>query len=97
MADMIVVTAIDLDEPRIAQSLAIIGTVESVYASTTQPVRRHVTLRARVPHGLAVPMEPPLFLTDIHQIRIATDAMTIVGSASIEGFLGTIPTRRASA
>ena len=34
IADMILVTAIDLDEPRIVQSLGIVGTAETVYAST---------------------------------------------------------------
>jgi hypothetical protein len=35
--------------------------------------------------------EPPVYLTDMHQIRIAADAMTIVGSASLEGYLGNDP------
>lgn len=35
IADMIVITAIDLSEPRIAKTLAIVGSVETVYASST--------------------------------------------------------------
>ncbi len=38
--------------------------------------------------ALALAVQPPLYLTDIHQVRLGTDAMSIVGSASIEGVLG---------
>ncbi len=91
MADMIVITAIDLDQPRIAQSMAIIGTVDTVYASTTNlfvATSRYPSVYA---NAALIPPEPPYFLTDIHQVRLAANAMTIVGSASIEGHLGTDP------
>ena len=90
MADMILVTAIDLDEPRIAQSIAVVGSAETVYASTTHlfvATSRYASLYAS---GVLLP-EPPFYLTDIHQIRIAADVMKIVGSASIEGYLGHDP------
>jgi hypothetical protein len=37
---------------------------------------------------MLLPIEPPFYSTDIHQIRLAADAMTIVASGSIEGMLG---------
>lgn len=91
MADMILVTAIDLDVPRIAQSIAIIGNVETVYASTASlfvATSRYTSVYQSI---ALVPTEPPFYLTDIHQIRIASNAMTIVGSGSIEGYLGNDP------
>jgi uncharacterized secreted protein with C-terminal beta-propeller domain len=88
MADMIMVTAIDLSEPRIAQTLAIVGSAETVYASTTNLFVASSRYEWRDATGIPLPVEPGLYLTDIHQIRLGTDAMTIVGSASIEGILG---------
>lgn len=91
MADMIVITAIDVDTPRIVQSLAIVGTVETVYASTTSLFVATSRSAPVFPMGSLLPPEPPLFLTDLHQIRIAGGDMSIVGSASVEGYLGNNP------
>jgi uncharacterized secreted protein with C-terminal beta-propeller domain len=88
MADMILITAIDLGEPRIAQTLAIVGSVETVYASSTSLFVASSRYEARDTFGLPLQVEPSLYLTDVHQIRLGTDAMSIVGSASIEGILG---------
>ena len=88
MADMILINAIDLSELRIAQTLAIIGSVETVYASTTTSVRGHFALRVARRLRPALADGTAVFLTDIHQIRLGTEAMSIVGSASIEGLLG---------
>jgi uncharacterized secreted protein with C-terminal beta-propeller domain len=85
---MIVVTAIDLAAARIAQTLAIVGTVETVYVSSTNMFVATSRFDARTAQGLLLPVEPPVYLTDIHQIRLGADAMSIVGSASIEGILG---------
>ena len=91
MADMILVTAIDLAVPRIAQSLAIVGATETVYASTSNlyvATSRSQSIDVNV---ALTPVEPPFYLTDIHQIRLADEAMSITGSASIEGFLDSNP------
>ncbi|MGZ5060605.1 MAG: beta-propeller domain-containing protein [Usitatibacter sp.] len=90
VADMVTVTAIDLVSPRVAQTLAILGTTDTIYASTgnlflassRQPLRNAV--------GSLLP-EPAFYLTDIHQVQLGTAAMAIVGSASLEGFFGTDP------
>lgn len=89
MADMCLVTMIDLGGPRIAQTLAIVGTFETVYASTTSLFVASSRYALRNASGVLLPAEPPYYLTDIHQIRLGSNAMNIVGSASIEGFLGT--------
>jgi len=88
-ADMVLVTMIDLSAPRIAQTLAILGTVETVYASTSNLFVASSRYVLRGADGVLLPAEPPYYLTDIHQIRLGSDAMSVVGSASIEGFLGT--------
>ena len=99
IASMILVTAIDVPTddfsskipPRIAQTLAIIGSVDAVYASTTSLFVATARHDLRDATGALLPVEPSFYLTDIHQIRLGADAMSIVGSASIEGFLGADP------
>lgn len=88
-ADMVLVTAIDLDGPRIAQTLAIIGSADTIYVSTANLFIAGSRNVLRSASGVLLPVEPSYYLTDIHQIRLTSDAMSIVGSASIEGFLGT--------
>lgn len=88
LADMVLVTAIDLVSPHVAQTLAILGSTDTIYASTAnlflassrQPLRNSV--------GSLLP-EPLFYVTDIHQIQLGTGAMAIVGSGSLEGFFGT--------
>ena len=89
LADMIVVTAIDLAGPRIAQSLAIVGPVETVYTSATSLYLATSRSQLRTPFGSVLPEEPASYVTDVHQVRLGASAMEIVGSGSIEGFLGT--------
>ena len=89
MADMIIVTAIDLDKPGIVQSLAIAGSAETVYASSTSLFV--ATSRYQSMYVSGVPTEPPLYLTDLHQIALGADAMAVVGSATVEGYLDTNP------
>jgi hypothetical protein len=85
---MILVTAVDLaGGPRIAQTLAIIGTVDAAYASTENLFVAGARSTLRSATGLLLPVEPTFTLTDVHQIRLGASLMTIVGSASLEGFL----------
>lgn len=91
MADMIVVNAIDLDARRLVQSIGIVGTADAIYASPDHlfvATSRYASVYAV---GPLVPPEPPVYLTDIHQIRIASDPMTLVGSGTVEGNLATNP------
>jgi len=89
LADMIVVTAIDLATPAIAQSLGVIGTIDGIYASTGNLY--FATSRAEIRTALSTSLlpEPAGYTTDIHQVRLGVDAMTLVGSGSVEGHLGT--------
>jgi uncharacterized secreted protein with C-terminal beta-propeller domain len=90
-ADMILVTAIDLaGGPRIAQTLAIIGTADAAYASTESLFVAGSRYPLRNGFGSLLP-ESYFTLTDVHQIRLGANVMTIVGSASLEGFLGSDP------
>jgi hypothetical protein len=89
VADMILVTAIDLGQPRVAQTLAIAGTVETVYASTTNLFVASSRYELRDPSGAILTVLPSFYLTDIHQIQLGTDGMRVAGSGSVEGFLGT--------
>ena len=90
LADMVVITAIDLASPRVAQSIAIVGAVETVYASTTDLFVASSRYELRSGGGQLLP-EPAIYLTDLHQIRLGANAMTIVGSGSVEGYLSSDP------
>jgi len=87
IADMIVVTAIDLGAPRVAQALAIIGTVDAVYASTNNLYVASSRQILRLPSGTLVPVEPNPFITDVHQIALGDRSMTVVASGAVEGYL----------
>jgi hypothetical protein len=91
MADMVLVSAIDLDAMRIAQSIAILGTADTVYASSANLFVATSRYASVYPGSALLPVEPPFYLTDVHQIRLGADAMSIVGSASLEGYLANDP------
>jgi len=86
MADMIVLTAIDLDALRVVQSLAIVGTAQAIYASASN-LFVATSRYASIGTGVASPIQAPVYLTDVHQVGLGADTMTVVGSASVEGFL----------
>lgn len=84
-AEMTLVVAIDLASPRVAQTLAIAGPVDTVYAS---PANLYVA-SSRWPY-LFSPIQlpaPTTYFTDIHQVRLAPESMTVAGSATVEGYL----------
>jgi uncharacterized secreted protein with C-terminal beta-propeller domain len=87
IADMILVTAIDLGAPRIAQALAIMGSIDTVYASTSNLYVASSRQQLRAANGTLLPVEPNPFITDIHQIALGDRSMSIVASAAIEGYL----------
>ena len=88
LADMILVTAIDLASPRVVQTIGIIGTIETVYASTGNLYLASSRSEYRGPNAIVLAVEPPSLRTDVHQIRLGTDAMSIVASGTVEGYLG---------
>ncbi|MEO7742765.1 MAG: beta-propeller domain-containing protein [Usitatibacter sp.] len=88
LADMIMVTVIDVASPRVLQTLGIIGTIETVYASTGNLYLASSRSEYRGPNAIVLALEPPALRTDIHQIRLGTDVMSIVASGTVEGYLG---------
>lgn len=92
VADMLVVTALDLRQPRIAESLAILGRVEAMQVSSgaiyLSTQRLELDRVGRSPRAA----QPALYNSDVHLIRIGADAMGIVGSAPIQGTIGLDPT-----
>ena len=91
LASTILVTAINLIEPHSVQILAIVGSVDTVYASTTSLYLASSRYELRTGAGALLPSVQSFYLTDVHQVRLGTDGMSIVGSASLEGFLATDP------
>lgn len=87
LADMILVTAIDLAAPRIAQSFAVVGSVDAVYASPTNLYIASSRQVLRTAAGVPLPVEPNPFITDIHQVGLGAQAMNVVASAAVEGYL----------
>ncbi len=88
VADLIIVTAIDLAEARVAQAIAIAGTVDTVYVSPTNLYLARSRYETRTPSGSLLPYEPYFPVTDVHQLALGTAAMSVAGSGSIEGFFG---------
>lgn len=88
VADLIVVVAIDLTIPRVAETLAIVGMTETMYASTTSLYLATTRSTYRTAAGALLPAEPPFVTTDIHKVSLAANAMTVAGTGSVEGFLG---------
>lgn len=87
MADVVVVSAIDIPKMRLVQTLAVMGSAETVYVSPENLFLATSRYVQRSPAGVRLP-EPPQYLTDVHQVRLGADAMTLVGSAAVEGHLG---------
>lgn len=86
LADMILVTAIDLEALRVADTLAILGSTEAVYASPGNlylASTRHVV---RDNTGRLLP-ERHATLTDIHRVSLAGGALRVADSGTVEGVL----------
>lgn len=95
IADLILVTAIDLTAPRIAQAIGIIGSVDTVYASTSNLYVASSRYALRDYYGALLPSAPPFLLTDMHRISLGASVMKIVGSAAVEGTLAGDPDKAA--
>jgi uncharacterized secreted protein with C-terminal beta-propeller domain len=88
MADMVVVSAINLVDLRIAQVVAILGAADASYVSPNNLYLATSRYALRSANGTLLP-EPPLYLTDVSQVRLAPDALEVVGTGSVEGYLAT--------
>lgn len=87
-ADMVLITAISLGEPRVAQSIAIVGGAEAVYASPQNLYVATSRFNNRSPFGALLSAEPGGYTTDIHQVWLLFDMLFVRGSGTVEGFLG---------
>jgi uncharacterized secreted protein with C-terminal beta-propeller domain len=89
LADMVVVSVIDIREARLVQSLAIVGRTDVMYMSTGN---LYLASSRYENHPLASllpqPTQRSLYNTDIHQISVSESAMRVVGTGSIEGYVG---------
>lgn len=93
-ADLVTVYAIDLPTRRIVQSLAVLGSAETVYASPDNLYIATSRYQYRTPGGILLP-EPGFYTTDVHQVRLAADGMSVVGTGTVEGALGYEPDKAA--
>ena len=87
VGDMVVVSVFDVREPRLVQTLAIVGRTESMYVSTNAiylASSRYDTRQAST--SLPLPVQKSLLNTDIHKISIGGD-LSMVGSGSVEGWV----------
>lgn len=95
LADMILVIAVDLAEPRIAQVIAVAGSAEAVYVSGENLYVATSRFDLRTSFGAFQPWDPYFYLTDLHQIRLGAQAMSIAASGTVEGHLGENPDKAA--
>lgn len=88
MADMVVITVINLATPAIQESLAVLGTLDTLYASPTHLVLTgsRSPFFGSITSTLPLP-EPSTYFTDLHQIRIDGSTLKVSGSATVEGFI----------
>ena len=89
LADMVVVTVIDIRQARVKQSLAIVGRTDVMYMSTGN---LYLASSRYENHPLASllpqPVQRSLLNTDIHQIAIGEAEMRVVGTGPVEGHVG---------
>jgi hypothetical protein len=86
VADMVVLTVIDLREVRVIDGLAIFG------ARTRCTCPRRTCTSPATRYDYSAMFSPTavgsLYNTDIHQISVGGDRLRLVGSGSIEGYVG---------
>jgi uncharacterized secreted protein with C-terminal beta-propeller domain len=89
VADMVVVTVIDIRTGALMQGLAILGRTDAMYMSSKNlylASSRYEThpLASSVPR----PLQASLLNSDIHQIAVTDGGVRLVGTGSIEGGVG---------
>ncbi|APV51249.1 hypothetical protein BWI17_17115 [Betaproteobacteria bacterium GR16-43] len=94
VADLLTVYAIDVPRRQISQSVAMLGSTEAIYASTSNLYVATTRYPVYLPTGALLP-EPTLPTTDVTQISLAPDALRIVATGSVEGVLGYDPDKSA--
>lgn len=88
VADMVVVSAFDVRDPKLVQTIAIVGRTESMFVSNSAIYLASSRYNTSSTVNLPLPVQPSLLNTDIHQIRIDGNDMRLAASGSIEGWVG---------
>jgi hypothetical protein len=89
VADMVVVTVIDLRAAAVLQSLAILGRTDAMYMSSKNLYLASSRYETHpFSSSLPRPVQPSLLNSDIHQIAVTPTGIRLVGSGSIEGSVG---------
>jgi hypothetical protein len=86
VADMVVVSAFDIREGRLVQSLAIVGRTEAMFVSSSAIYLASSRYDTRPISSSLLPSQRSLLNTDVHKIAIDGD-MRLVGSGSVEGWV----------
>jgi Secreted protein containing C-terminal beta-propeller domain distantly related to WD-40 repeats len=85
-ADMVVVSAINLVDLRIAQAIAVLGSIDAVYVSQNSLYVTSSRNALRTPAGVALP-EPTIYLSDVTRIRLGENSLDVAGTGTVEGYL----------
>jgi uncharacterized secreted protein with C-terminal beta-propeller domain len=88
VADLTLIAVIDLAQPRLVQSLAVVGRTETLYASASNLYVSSTRYDIGTPFLTASVAQPALYSTDIHQIGIGASGISVVASGSVEGTVG---------
>ena len=88
VADMTVVTVVDIREARVVQTLAVAGKTDTLYVSTSNLYLASSRYEVQDRIGISPPAQPALYVTDIHQIAIRPQGLEAVATGSVEGTVG---------
>jgi len=88
VADMVVVTSIDIREARVVDTIAIAGRTEAMYVSDSNLYLASTRYETHFTSTLPRPIQASLLNSDIHQIAIGGDKLRVVGTGSVEGTVG---------
>ena len=88
-ADTTLIVAIDLDKRQVVQTLGIAGAAETVYVSPGNLYLVSSRYDLRTSTGAMVLFDPYGAASDIHQVRLGDNGMSIVASGSVDGVVGT--------
>lgn len=89
VADMVVVTVIDIRTAAVLQGLAILGRTDTMYMSTKNLYLASSRYETHpFASSLPRPVQPSLLNSDIHQLAVIDSGVRLVGTGAIEGGVG---------
>lgn len=88
VADLTVLAVIDLANPGITQSLAILGRTDTMYVSPSNLYLASSRYEVQDRIGIVPPPQPALYVTDVHQISLGGGGIRIAASGTVEGTVG---------